>query len=114
MDGSNCVFPFSYDGKQHYECMVFSGTPWCHTDAIGTWATCQPDCPGTLEIGCIVIILSNLFQLKAVRPLVSFLSPILEHNMMRVSPMTMMAYHGVILVMVKRAPVWVTVQVTLC
>ena len=56
----------------------------------------------------------QLFQLKFVRPLVSSPSPTTEHTMMHVSHMTMMAHHGVMLVMVKRTTVHLPVQVTIC
>ena len=56
----------------------------------------------------------QIFQLQFVRPLVSSPSPTKVNSMMAVSHMTMMAHHGVILVMVKRTTVRLSVQVTLC
>ena len=54
--GDLCVFPFSYDGKQYFECTratavpFISSKPWCatsydHWSRVGNWSYCQQDCP---------------------------------------------------------------------
>ena len=42
--GTECVFPFTYNGNQYTECTtVDNGQPWCSTDAVfkGSWGNCK-------------------------------------------------------------------------
>ena len=112
-----CLFPFYWNGEQHYECIkgnMGDGTPWCIISASGEKDFCKSDCPGNLVLVCSYNHAQYFFQLRFVRPLVSSPSPTMVHSMISVSHMTMVAHHGVILVMVKSTSVHLPVQVTLC
>ena len=45
--GEPCVFPFYYNGTQHYKCITHDndGTPWCDAGD-GKKDNCYSDCPG--------------------------------------------------------------------
>ena len=49
MAGQTCVFPFTYNGTQHYDCITHDndGTPWC-ASGDGEYDNCMPDCTGTI------------------------------------------------------------------
>ena len=78
------------------------------------WGECTSECPSNTVIWRFIKIMTILFQLKFVRPLVSSPLPTMVHSTMRVLHMKMMAHHGVKMVMVKRTTVRRAVQVTLC
>ena len=60
--GDPCVFPFLYDGKQHYKCtqaqagVSINTKPWCATSygvgylTVGKWGDCRKECPTEGEV----------------------------------------------------------------
>jgi hypothetical protein len=47
-EGSTCVFPFTYNGVQYYQCTTADNgnTPWCSLDSTysSRWGNCVCDC----------------------------------------------------------------------
>ena len=115
------MFPFWDRGSWHYECLTnspdFSPRAMCKTQGGKgrwlAWGECTSECPSNTVIWRFIKIMTILFQLKFVRPLVSSPSPTKVHSMMGVLHMTMMAHYGVILAMVKRTTVRQPVEVTI-
>ena len=55
MAGGPCLFPFYYNGTQHYQCITNDndGTPWCNVitaDGENVGESCMSDCPGKLVL----------------------------------------------------------------
>ena len=53
--GQPCVFPFTYNGTNHYECITHdnAGTPWCMFmtgDGEYDKDNCKSDCPGKIML----------------------------------------------------------------
>ena len=53
--GEHCVFPFYYNGSNHYACITHDndGTPWCNvntTDGVIVKENCMSDCPGNFAM----------------------------------------------------------------
>ena len=58
MAGDPCVFPFYYNGSNHYACITHdnNGTPWCNfITAEGEFdrGNCMSDCPGKIVLNIL-------------------------------------------------------------
>ena len=54
-DGDACTFPFTYKGKEYFECtsIANNGVPWCGTSTAKGWGICEKSCEGDIDLICL-------------------------------------------------------------
>jgi len=54
VSGEPCVFPFTFEGRTYYDCLVFQGSEWCEAEG-GFFGQCAPGSAATSVVSVIPV-----------------------------------------------------------